>query len=174
MELDEIKVGELVQLNITGLPQFKVKVMEVMNGNVPKVRVNLQPEIDMILSLQFIKKIEMGHITDKELDDYGIVDPVSRDIIKYRYSDKYTSVLDLYKIAVSNLKTKSDKKSNMYNITVDKNIMIPDSNTYLISIVKLLEFGNLEIQKYGLLENCMQYICDNLDTFYNKFKIEGH
>ena len=62
----------------------------------------------------------------------------------------------------------------MYNITVDKNIMIPDSNTYLISIVKLLEFGNLEIQKYGLLENCMQYICDNLDTFYNKFKIEGH
>ena len=96
------------------------------------------------------------------------------EIIKYRYSDKYTSVLDLYKIAVSNLKTKSDKKSNMYNITVDKNIMIPDSNTYLISIVKLLEFGNLEIQKYGLLENCMQYICDNLNTFYNKFKIEGH
>ena len=96
------------------------------------------------------------------------------EIIKYRYSDKYTSVLDLYKIAVSNLKTKSDKKSNMYSITVDKNIMIPDSNTYLISIVKLLEFGNLEIQKYGLLENCMQYICDNLDTFYNKFKIEGH
>lgn len=96
------------------------------------------------------------------------------EIIKYRYSDKYTSVLDLYKIAVSNLKIKSDKKSNMYNITVDKNIMIPDSNTYLISIVKLLEFGNLEVQKYGLLENCMQYICDNLDTFYNKFKIEGH
>ena len=96
------------------------------------------------------------------------------EIIKYRYSDKYTSVLDLYKIAVSNLKTKSDKKSNVYNITVDKNIMIPGSNTYLISIVKLLEFGNLEVQKYGLLENCMQYICDNLDTFYNKFKIEGH
>lgn len=109
---------------------------------------------------------EKSFIMEKYIND--------NEIIKYRYSDKYTSVLDLYKIAVSNLKIKSDKKSNMYNITVDKNIMIPDSNTYLISIVKLLEFGNLEIQKYGLLENCMQYICDNLDTFYNKFKIEGH
>lgn len=109
---------------------------------------------------------EKSFIIEKYIND--------NEIIKYRYSDKYTSVLDLYKIAVSNLKIKSDKKSNMYNITVDKNIMIPDSNTYLISIVKLLEFGNLEIQKYGLLENCMQYICDNLDTFYNKFKIEGH
>ena len=109
---------------------------------------------------------EKSFIIEKYIND--------NEIIKYRYSDKYTSVLDLYKIAVSNLKTTSDKKSNMYNITVDKNIMIPDSNTYLISIVKLLEFGNLEIQKYGLLENCMQYICDNLDTFYNKFKIEGH
>lgn len=109
---------------------------------------------------------EKSFIIEKYIND--------NEIIKYRYSDKYTSVLDLYKIAVSNLKTKSDKKSNVYNITVDKNIMIPDSNTYLISIVKLLEFGNLEVQKYGLLENCMQYICDNLDTFYNKFKIEGH
>lgn len=109
---------------------------------------------------------EKSFIIEKYIND--------NEIIKYRYSDKYTSVLDLYKIAVSNLKIKSDKKSNMYNITVDKNIMIPDSNTYLISIVKLLEFGNLEVQKYGLLENCMQYICDNLDTFYNKFKIEGH
>lgn len=109
---------------------------------------------------------EKSFVIEKYIND--------NEIIKYRYSDKYTSVLDLYKIAVSNLKIKSDKKSNMYNITVDKNIMIPDSNTYLISIVKLLEFGNLEVQKYGLLENCMQYICDNLDTFYNKFKIEGH
>ena len=109
---------------------------------------------------------EKSFIIEKYIND--------NEIIKYRYSDKYTSVLDLYKIAVSNLKTKSDKKSNVYNITVDKNIMIPGSNTYLISIVKLLEFGNLEVQKYGLLENCMQYICDNLDTFYNKFKIEGH
>lgn len=109
---------------------------------------------------------EKSFIIEKYIND--------NEIIKYKYSDKYTSVLDLYKIAVSNLKIKSDKKSNMYNITVDKNIMIPDSNTYLISIVKLLEFGNLEVQKYGLLENCMQYICDNLDTFYNKFKIEGH
>ena len=107
---------------------------------------------------------EKSFIIEKYIND--------NEIIKYRYSDKYTSVLDLYKIAVSNLKTKSYEKSNMYNITVDKNIMIPGSNTYLISIVKLLEFGNLEIQKYGLLENCMQYICDNLDTFYNKFKIE--
>ena len=51
MELEDVKVNELVQLNIVGLPQFKVKVMEVINGDVPKVRVNLQPEIDMILSL---------------------------------------------------------------------------------------------------------------------------
>ena len=86
MELDDIKVNELVQLNITGLPQFKVKVMEVINGDVPKVRVNLQPEIDMILGLQFLKKIELGHITDEELDDFGIVDPVSREIVKYRYA----------------------------------------------------------------------------------------
>lgn len=86
MELSDIKINELVQLNIVGLPQFKVKIIEVINGDVPKVRVNLQPEIDMILGLQFLKKIEMGCITDEELDDFGIVDPVSRDIIKYRYS----------------------------------------------------------------------------------------
>ena len=86
MELEDVKVNELVQLNITGLPQFKVKVMEVINGDIHKVRVNLKPEIDMILGLEFLKKIEMGYITDEELDDFGIVDPVSREIVKYRYA----------------------------------------------------------------------------------------
>ena len=43
MELSDIKINELVQLNIVGLPQFKVKIIEVINGDVPKVRVNLQP-----------------------------------------------------------------------------------------------------------------------------------
>ena len=28
----------------------------------------------------------MGYITDEELDDFGIVDPVSREIVKYRYA----------------------------------------------------------------------------------------
>lgn len=93
------------------------------------------------------------------------------NVIEYTSTKKYTSVIELYKIALFNLVVE-DIRKDIYRIHVNYNINIPYSKTNLSSVIKLLEFGNLSVNKYGLLTNIMENIGKNLDFYYNKFSME--
>lgn len=93
------------------------------------------------------------------------------NVIEYTSTKKYTSVIELYKIALFNLVVE-DIRKDIYRIHVNYNINIPYSKTNLSSVIKLLEFGNLSVNKYGLLTNIMENIGKNLDFYYSKFSME--
>lgn len=93
------------------------------------------------------------------------------NVIEYTSTKKYTSVIELYKIALFNLVVE-DMRKDIYRIHVNYNINIPYSKTNLSSVIKLLEFGNLSVNKYGLLTNIMENIGKNLDFYYSKFSME--
>ena len=94
----------------------------------------------------------------------------SNNTIDFVLRDKHIKVRDLYLIAVYNLVIE-ELDENIFNIIVNRNINIPDSNSLLISLLKLLEYGNLSVNKYGLLTNIMQDIADNIDTYFKKYKL---
>lgn len=94
----------------------------------------------------------------------------SNKIIDFILKDKYIKVRDIYLTAVYNL-TIEELDEDIFNIIVNRNINIPDSNSSLISLLKLLEYGNLSVNKYGLLTKVMQDIADNIDTYFNKYKL---
>lgn len=91
-------------------------------------------------------------------------------IIDFILRDKYIKVRDIYLTAVYNLIIE-ELDEDIFNIIVNRNINIPDSNSLLISLLKLLEYGNLSVNKYGLLTKVMQDIADNIDTYFNKYKL---
>lgn len=94
----------------------------------------------------------------------------SNNIIDFVLRDKHIKVRNLYLIAVYNLVIE-ELDEDIFNIIVNRNINIPDSNSLLISLLKLLEYGNLSVNKYGLLTNIMQDIADNIDTYFKKYKL---
>ena len=80
----------------------------------------------------------------------------------------YYSVHDLYRLALESLKiNKID--TNIYQIEIDKNIVIPNSYNDLYSIISLFEYGTLSVKKYGLLDTCMNMIANNLTDYYMKY-----
>jgi len=94
----------------------------------------------------------------------------SNKIIDFILRDKYIKVRDIYLTAVYNLIIE-ELDEDIFNIIVNRNINVPDSNSLLISLLKLLEYGNLSVNKYGLLTKIMQDIADNIDTYFNKYKL---
>lgn len=94
----------------------------------------------------------------------------SNKIIDFILKDRYIKVRDIYLTAVYNLIIE-ELDEDIFNIIVNRNINVPDSNSLLISLLKLLEYGNLSVNKYGLLTKVMQDIADNIDTYFNKYKL---
>lgn len=93
------------------------------------------------------------------------------NVIKYKYIKKYTTVNELYRLAVSNLLIKNETDS-VLKIYVNNNILIPDTYTKLINIINFLEYGNLSVSKYALLTTAIDNIADNIDGLYKQFEIE--
>ena len=93
------------------------------------------------------------------------------NVIKYKYIKKYTTVNELYRLAVSNLLIKNETDS-VLKIYVNNNILIPDTYTKLINIINFLEYGNLSVSNYALLTTAIDNIADNIDGLYKQFEIE--
>lgn len=86
--------------------------------------------------------------------------------------NQFISVYDLYKLGVNNLKIRQVDEDK-YEIYIDQNENIPNSYTNLYSIISLLEYGTLSVQKCGTLTKTVGFIIDKLDTYYNKFLMEN-
>ena len=86
--------------------------------------------------------------------------------------NRYITVYYIYKVALHYLTIKT-LNQDTFQITFDKNLNIPASYTKLYSIIALLEYGNLSVKKYGLLSRLMKDIADNLQEYYDKYKLEA-
>lgn len=65
-----------------------------------------------------------------------------------------------------------NKIQNQYVIEIDPNINIPNTYAKFIDIVKLINYGNLNLSAYAIYTKMMNYFAENLQEYYNQF-IEG-
>lgn len=133
-----------------------------------KINLTLPEEID---GKSFIK-----HYIIPKLIDYIKLN-LNED--KQKYLNQYLknklnlnlSSLQLLEYAIKNFIV--TKSGNDYIIMLNKNISLPKSrNQNLSSIIKLIEYGSLEIKGTNILYKAFSYIKDNLDSLieiYEKY-----
>ena len=51
---------------------------------------------------------------------------------------------------------------NIFTCTVDNNILLPNTNYRLLDIVKLIEYGNMEVKGVHIIDNAFDYIENNI------------
>lgn len=131
---------------------------------------NRLPFVQYIVSNLQYKLSQVGNLSKYErMEAY-----INSGLIKWFYNKpQYITVYNIYRLAGENLKIR-ELDSNTYEIYVDENINIPNSYTSLYSIISLLEYGTLSLNKVATLSNQMQFIADNLDTYYNHYMLGGN
>lgn len=92
---------------------------------------------------------------DRYLSEVLLLDYSAIDIIKFSLKHFVIIIYD-------------DK----YELKIDENIIYKD-NIKLISLVKLINFGNLELRPYSIYTNEFNEITDNIDNLYIVYKRTG-
>ncbi len=59
-------------------------------------------------------------------------------------------------------------------IEIDPSVIIPNTSAKFIDIVKLINFGNLDLQGYRIISDTMEYFAENINLFYNQFLKENN
>lgn len=129
-----------------------------------------KPFSEYVLSNLQYKLSQVGNLSKyNKMENY-----INSGLIIWLYNKpQYISVYNIYRLAGENLRIRQLDPAT-YEIYVDENINIPDSYTSLYSIVSLLEYGTLSIPKVATLSTQMQFIADNLDTYYNHYMLGGN
>ena len=74
---------------------------------------------------------------------------------------------------VANLRFSVNKVAKAYSISVNNNIKEPKSQEKIISLVKLLDYGNLEIKGQDIVHSSMLYVNANLNAIYKAYMLKG-
>lgn len=61
------------------------------------------------------------------------------------------------------------KSNNSYIIRLDSNIFIPNTNAKFISIIELINYGNLSVQAYPIYTETFNYFADNISEYFNTY-----
>ena len=61
------------------------------------------------------------------------------------------------------------KTNSSYIIEIDNNINIPNSNTKIISLCNLINYGNISLSAYPIFDKAMDIIAEDLPDLYAKF-----
>ena len=96
---------------------------------------------------------------NKYINDHDIVKWIlgKRPISCYEVIKLWLYYLDYY------------RTNNSYIIKVDNNINIPNSNTRIISICNLINYGNISLNSYPIFDKAMDSIAKDLPNLYAKF-----
>lgn len=138
--------------------------LHLILDEVPKdSRISFCKYIKKELEILFEKSYDINKTIYLEnyLNSYNIIDQIIPKKIHYY-------VHDIYRLVFANLNIKK-LNDDTYEITIDNNALIPNSYTKLSTILSLLEFGTLSVKKYGLLNDCMNAIAQNLTKYYIKY-----
>ncbi len=86
--------------------------------------------------------------------------------------DKPVTVQEILLLAISYLKFyKFDKN---YEIVIDNNKKVLDTNAKLYDICKLINYGTLDIPGYPVFTNAFDYVLDHIDFLYLKYQKGYH
>lgn len=90
------------------------------------------------------------------------------DTIRFTGGRKgYISAKEILINSTYNLITK--KVDNEYNIEIDKNKYIYNTNAKFIDIVKLINYGNLSLAPYPIYDRMMNEFAENIQELWDDF-----
>lgn len=90
------------------------------------------------------------------LDEYLIeslkINNSSRDIIEYGLNNLFIS-----------------DNGTEYIVRVDNNLLVPDTNQNLLTVIKLIEYGNLEVKGINLISQAFSYVVMQIQNFVDVY-----
>lgn len=112
-----------------------------------------------------IREYVLAHIDEKKLlkvDEYINSNKYFHSIFKKEISSKEAIVSAMYNL-------KKDVYWDRVVISIDPNVMLPNTTVKLITVIKTINFGTLSIMGHNLITKNFKFIEDNIDTFYEKY-----
>jgi hypothetical protein len=112
-----------------------------------------------------IREYVLAHIDEKKLlkvDEYINTNKYFHSIFKKEISSKEVIVSAMYNL-------KKDVYWDRVVISIDPNVMLPNTTVKLITVIKTINFGTLSIMGHNLITKNFKFIEDNIDTFYEKY-----
>lgn len=92
------------------------------------------------------------------LDEYLIeslkINNSSRDVIEYGLNNLFIS-----------------DNGTEYIVRVDNNLLVPDTNQNLLIVIKLIEYGNLEVKGINLISQAFSYVVMQLQNFVDVYML---
>lgn len=89
-------------------------------------------------------------------------------IIYFNYKeDRIISSKNILIGAIYNLRVIN--KANEIIIEINPNSIIPNTSAKFIDIIKLINYGNLLLEAYPILDKTMEYFASNIDYYYEKY-----
>ena len=61
------------------------------------------------------------------------------------------------------------KYKDRYIIEINPSVTVPKTNIKIVSLVKLITYGTVDVPGYRLLEDVRKYYVDNIETLYNRY-----
>lgn len=90
------------------------------------------------------------------LDEYLIeslkINNSSRDIIEYGLNNLFIS-----------------DNGTEYIVRVDNNLLVPETNQNLLTVIKLIEYGNLEVKGINLISQAFSYVVMQIQNFVDVY-----
>ncbi len=108
-----------------------------------------------------------SNIDDRQLDRF---DNYINENLQINFIDKLPRFLksrDILLSAFKNLDIRKQGKS--YIIDIDPLKFIPNTNAKFIDIVRLINYGNMEINGYPIIDNTFDYFANNLQDLYQQY-----
>ena len=88
-------------------------------------------------------------------------------LIDWTFVTRQINIKDVILGSLNNLRIR-DEKSEII-IDLNPNIAIPNSYTSYISIAKLINNGNVDMNPYPIYDQIFNYVSDNFEVYYQRY-----
>ena len=120
---------------------------------------------------------EMIEYIDNTINDNQLIrfDSYINNNLKIKFIDKFPRLLKSRDILITAVQTLYYiKQGNDYIIKINPNNFIPNTYAKFIDIVSLINYGNMQLQSYPIIDEMFDYFAANLNQYYNDYLKENN
>lgn len=120
---------------------------------------------------------EMVDYIDSTIDSNQLIrfDEYINNNLNIRFIDKLPRLLKSKNILIAAVQTLYYiKQGNDYIIKINPNNFAPNTYAKFIDIVSLINYGNMQLQSYPIIDEMFDYFADNLNQYYNEYLKENN
>ena len=120
---------------------------------------------------------EMIEYINNTINDNQLIrfDSYINNNLKIRFIDKFPRLLKSRDILITAVQTLYYvKQGDDYIIKINPNNFIPNTYAKFIDIVSLINYGNMQLQSYPIIDKMFDYFAANLNQYYNDYLKENN